>query len=244
MLAESIELADDYWSAEFGCDRLHLRPDAPHVQHHAGGLSDYAGAFFIVLDAAPVVSVPSVLLNAVAPRADQFVAEAIRDVEALRRLLAPGTVTKVIGPALLNYADRSCFVPTDPEDTRELLPRDEASFLVMRAACPPEEWEAKDFSLGSQPTFGAFTANGELVAIANIRVWADRIAHISVVARPGFRGQGFGTRAVAVATGRALDIGLLPQYRVLESNAPSRRVARKLGFQSYGWTGAARLAQA
>jgi RimJ/RimL family protein N-acetyltransferase len=213
------------------------------VQHHTGELANSSGAFILVLDSPALVSVPRTIVSAVALRADQFIDQAIRDVDALSRLLVPATVTRVIGPARLNYVDRSCFVPMPTGNTRELMPRDEAPFLAMRAACPPDEWEPKEFSLGLQPTFGTFGANGELVAVAGTRVWAEPIAHISVVARPGFRDQGFGTRAVAAATSRALDIGLLPQYRVLESNAQSRRVAHKLGFQSYGWTVSVRLAQ-
>ena len=242
MLRESIEIADDYWSAEFGCDRVHLRPDAPRVQPHAGGLSDYPGVFIAILDAAPLVSVPSVLVSAIQPRAENFTADTIRDEEALRRLLAPATVTRLVGPALLNYADRSCFVDAHTERARELLPGDDGEFTAMRAACPPDEWQPKDFSLGSELTFGAFALNDALASVANIEVWDKRIAHISVVTRPDFRGQGFGSRAVAVATRRALDIGLLPQYRVLESNKPSRQIARKLGFRGYGRTVAVRLA--
>ena len=134
MLAESIEIADEYWAAYFGCDREHLRPRAARVQQHAGGLTDYFGAYVLVLDAAPVVSVPSTILSAVAPRADQFVAEAIRDREALCRLLVPGMVTKVVGPALLEYADRSCFVPTRTDDTRELAPQDDPSRTHRKAS--------------------------------------------------------------------------------------------------------------
>jgi len=243
MLSESTEIVDEYWASDFGCERVHLRPRAPRLQQHSGRLSAYSGAFILVVDAAPLVSIPSALLSAVTPRATQFVAEAIQDADALRRLLVPGTVTKIIGPALLNYADRSCVALSGTENTRELGPQDDAAFQALRAACPPEEWEPKDFSPGSQPTFGAFATDGALVAISDMEVWADRIAHISVVTNPAFRGRGFGTRAVAAAIDRALDSGLLPQYRVLEDNVSSRSVARKLGFQSYGWTLAARLAQ-
>lgn len=242
MLAESIDIADQYWSAEFGCDQEQLRPVLPRVQEHSGRLCGYSGVFVLVAQAAPLVSVPKPLLSAVAPRAIQFVPQAIRDAETLRELVAPGSVTRVIGPALLNYADRSCFVAVDTTGARELAPRDEGQFLAMREACPSDEWEPKEFSLGSPPVFGAFATGGELVAVANMRVWAERIAHISVVTRPSFRGMGFGTRVVAAVTDRALELGLLPQYRVLESNGASRRVARKLGFFSYGYTVAARLA--
>jgi len=244
MLRESVAIADEYWAAEFGCARQHIRPRTPRLQQHAGGLSDYSGVFILVLDAAPLVSVPGALLSAVAPRADQFAAEAIRDPESLRRLLFPGSVTAVVGPALLNYADHSSFLPAPMEGARELTPQDAAAILALRAACLSEEWEAKGFSIDSQPTFGAFAPDGALMALANIRVWADRIAHLGVVTRPGGRNRGFGTRAVSAAVRHALGIGLLPQYRVLEHNVASRRVAQKLGFQSYGWTVAARLAPA
>jgi GNAT superfamily N-acetyltransferase len=241
VLPQSIAIADEYWAGDLGCDRAELRPKTPRVQCHSGGLSDYSGVFVFLLDAAPVVSVPPALLDAIAPRADQFVAAIARDPAALPSLLSPAAVTLVIGPALLNYADRSSFVGIELTDTRELTPRDEPAFDELKAACLPEDWEPKGFSLESPFSFGAFSSDGVLQAIASIRVWAERIAHISVVARPASRKLGFGTRAVAAATERALQQGLLPQYRVLEHNLASRRIAQKLGYHGYGCTLAARL---
>lgn len=243
MRAESIRVADEYWAEELGCDPAQLRPRAPRVQAHAGRLADYAGAFIIVFDAAPIVSVPSAIVGEVAARSQQIRAQTLSDFGVASRLLAPATATTLIGPALLEYADRSSFVPASAADVRELTLEDEPAFLDMQAACPPDELEPKGFALDSAPMFGAFAPDGRLAAVSNIHDWAGRIAHISVLTRPSFRGLGFGPRAVSVATSRALELGLLPQYRVLSSNKASRRVARKLGFRSYGWTVAVRLAQ-
>jgi GNAT superfamily N-acetyltransferase len=240
----SIAIADEYWAADFGCDLAALRPSAPRVQQHAGRLSGYAGASILTLTAAALVSVPGSLLDAVALRAEQFVEAAVRDPERLRRLLSPGVVTKLIGPALLHYADRSCFVPIASEDTRQLTTADGSAFRDLEAACLANDWEPKGFSLDSEASFGAFAPGGELMAVAGIEVWAGRIAHLSVVAHPGSRNRGFGSRAVAAATERAIEMGLLPQYRVLEDNVASRGIAHKLGFQGYGYSMAARLAQA
>jgi RimJ/RimL family protein N-acetyltransferase len=111
----------------------------------------------------------------------------------------------------------------------------------LKAACSAEEWDPKEFSIEQGASFGAFAENGELKAIAAIEPWDQQLAHIGVVTHPVARNQGYATRAVALATEFALDAGLLPQYRVLERNLASRRVAAKLGFRAYGWTMAARL---
>ena len=103
MLTENIEIADAYWASEFGCARACLRPQVPYVQQHSGRLSDYCGAFVLVLDSAPLISVPNVLLSSIGPRATEFVAQAVQSPEVLRRLLLPGNVTKIVGPAFLNY---------------------------------------------------------------------------------------------------------------------------------------------
>jgi GNAT superfamily N-acetyltransferase len=242
VLNTSIDVADEYWAADFGCEREQLRPSGPLVKEHAGGLSDYAGASILVLGASPLISVPSALFATVAARAAQLATAAVRDPAALQRLLLPGSVTRVIGPALLNYADGSCSTPAGFTGGRELSASDASAFLNLKAACPADDWEAKGFALDAQPTFGAFASDGKLMALATFAVWANRIAHLVVVARPEARNRGFGTRAVAAATQRALELGLLPQYRVLEPNVASRRIAAKLGFQPYGYTVAARLA--
>jgi GNAT superfamily N-acetyltransferase len=240
MSPESTEIADDYWARELGCARTELRPGAPRVRAHAGGLTGYNGSFVLVLDAAPLVSVPPEILPIVAARADQFAPASVADAGALRRLLSPSNVTRVIGPAYIHYADPSSLGRVPPGDARALTPLDAGPFRDLRAACAPEDWDPKDFALEPQCTFAAFDADGSLAAVANFRIWDGGIAHISVIAHPERRGRGHATRAVAATMEAAVRAGLVPQYRVLAENAASLRVAEKLGFRRYGWSVAAR----
>jgi predicted GNAT family acetyltransferase len=80
-----------------------------------------------------------------------------------------------------------------------------------------------------------------LAVVAGYEVWGGSIAHISVIVRPGFRGRGFARAAVAHVAARAVEAGLLPQYRTLESNRASIRIAKSLGFEPYAQSMAIRL---
>jgi predicted GNAT family acetyltransferase len=84
------------------------------------------------------------------------------------------------------------------------------------------------------PASGVYHGN-ELVALAGYEVWGEMIAHIAVVTHPAFRGRGFGRCAVAHVARAALAAGLIPQYRTLESNLASIRVAESLGFSLYAY---------
>lgn len=241
MLPESRRIADTYWAADLGCEVEALRPSKPRVQPHVGARSGYDGAFILVLGAAPVVSVPPALLASVAPRSAEFRADAVADPEQLRALLPRPGPKRMIGPAHLYYADRSCFRPASAPSARPLAPLDEAAFQALRAASPAGDWEPKEFALEPGFIHGAFDPVGDLLAVANFRVWGERIAHLGVLTRPDVRGQGHGTSVVASLGRAALQSGYLLQYRVLASNAPSMEIARKLGFHHHGWSMAVRF---
>ena len=238
---ETLEMVDEYWARDLGCTRGDLRPRVPRLQPHAGGLEGYPGVFVLILDgSAPVVSVPSNLERLLSPRTARFTPAAVSSPDGVRSLLEPTEVARVVGPAQLNYADAASFRPGDRAHARELELADRADFEALQAACDPVDWDLKGFAPDTKRTFGAF--RGELLAVADFEVWAERIAHLSVVAHPHVRGQGYGLRAVAAAATCALESDLLLQYRALRDNRASLRVAAKLGFQSYGWSIAARFA--
>jgi predicted GNAT family acetyltransferase len=94
--------------------------------------------------------------------------------------------------------------------------------------------------VGECPASGVF-AGGDLVALAGYEVLGSTIAHISVITHPAFRGRGFGRSTVSHLARVALAAGLVPQYRTLESNRASIRVAESLGFVHYASSVAVRL---
>jgi RimJ/RimL family protein N-acetyltransferase len=81
----------------------------------------------------------------------------------------------------------------------------------------------------------------ELAALASYQLWDEQIAHIAVVARPASRGRGYATAAVSRLTEIVFERWFVPQYRTLESNAPSMALARRLGFVHYATSLAVRL---
>lgn len=241
MLLESRSIADAWWAADLGCEAAALRPTEPRVQPVAGRHADYNGAFILVLDGAPIVSVPPPLLAIVSPRSAEFRADVVADPKRLHPLLPGSDPTRMVGPAHLYYADQTCFRSTLAPPARPLAPVDEAAFESLKAACESGDWEPKEFALEADRTHGTFDPAGELLAVANFRVWGENIAHLSVLTRPEARGKGHGTSAVASVAFHALQSGYLLQYRVLAWNAPSIRIAQKLGFHHYGWSMAARF---
>jgi GNAT superfamily N-acetyltransferase len=70
----------------------------------------------------------------------------------------------------------------------------------LRGACDPEEWEHGGHALDDGPAAGVFV-DGRLTALAGYTRWGGRLAHLSVVTHPAWRGHGFARAAVAhVAT--------------------------------------------
>jgi GNAT superfamily N-acetyltransferase len=144
----------------------------------------------------------------------------------------------VIGPAFIGYAE-TVSAPAPAHHLRSLSVSDAAAIESLRANCDPTEWDHGGSSR-DHVCSGVFES-GELGALAGYEVWGGTIAHIAVVTHPKFRGRGFGRSAVAHLAQRALDVGLLPQYRTLESNAPSMRIAGSLGFERYATSVAVRI---
>jgi ribosomal protein S18 acetylase RimI-like enzyme len=147
---------------------------------------------------------------------------------------APGPVSAgVVGPALIGYA------AAVSRPARAIEPGDAAALHALQASCAAAEWEHGGGSI-DRPSSGVFAA-GRLVAVASYEVWGGVIAHLSIVTHPGYRNRAFGRSAVAHLAERAIAAGLLPQYRTLESNGASVRVAEALGFCRYATSMAVRL---
>jgi hypothetical protein len=84
-----------------------------------------------------------------------------------------------------------------------------------------------------------------LPSLAGYEVWGGVVAHISVITHPAFRRPRVRAQRSRAPGRRCLGCkGLVPQYRTLESNRPSMRIAESLGFVHYASSVAVRLKRA
>jgi GNAT superfamily N-acetyltransferase len=226
-------IATKYWASHLGCSIEEIFSQPLRILTHAADLADYDGVFALFRGSAAVVSLPPQRQTPLRHLLDGYT-DAISP-QLLATKFAP-VAERVIGPAFLGYAAK---VTAPAHAIRELGPVDAAAVQSLEQACPPEEWEHGG-SAGAQPASGIF-ADDRLAACASYEGWGGLIAHISVVTHPAYRNRGYGRSTVAHVARRALAAGLLPQYRTLETNGPSLRIARSLGFQSFARSLAVRL---
>ena len=229
----TVSIASAYWATDLGCSPDELFVEPFRIVTHGAELADYCGVFALFRDGNVTASVPpdradtlrallSSLPNGFSP--DSF-ASALSSVSSA-----------VIGPAYIAYAE-AATQPVHP--VRALVPEDAPALKVLQQSCDATEWEHGGSAI-EHPCSAVFLG-GRIVALAGYEIWGGSIAHISIVTHPDFRNRGFGSSAVAHLAGRAIAAGLLPQYRTLQSNRPSIRVAELLGFHSYATSTAVRL---
>ena len=221
-----------YWASHLGCPTEVLFAEPLHIITHGVELADYSGIFALFRGKAATVSFPPGCIESF----DQLMpAQPATPTSFADAFGASGYV--VVGPAYIGYAE-DIRLPAYP--VRSLTLHDASAVSTLRAACAEIEWEHGGSLVGEQPSSGVFVGD-QLVALAGYDVWAGIVAHISVITHPAFRARGFGCSAVAHVAQRALSARLIPQYRTLESNLASIRIADSLGFCHYATSVAVRL---
>jgi predicted GNAT family acetyltransferase len=180
-----------------------------------------------------IASVPPAYVEHTRRLAETWTPETIRDRAAMAITLGKSSGV-VLGPAFIGYCDHA-VQPAPAGEVRLLsetrLP-DADAIASLRAACSPAEWEQGGGSTEHGAAVGVF-AGGVLAALASYEIWGDRLAHIAIVADPQYRGRSYARTAVAALTAHVLEHGLIAQYRTLESNTPSMRIASSLGIVPY-----------
>jgi GNAT superfamily N-acetyltransferase len=229
----AISIASDYWASFFNCPVAELFTSPIRVSLHGPELEGYWGAYALFRDGKAMVSIP--------PGSDEFLAESLADPA---RLFSPVGFAEAfaplsaftIGSAYLGYAP---LIHALGSSARALSESDTPALGHLKDECDATEWDHGGSSI-EHPCSGVF-ADGQLASLAGYETWGGTIAHISIITHPDFRGHGYARDAVAHLANRALASGLLPQYRTLESNAPSIRVAQAVGFSHYASSVAVRL---
>lgn len=234
MLGETVvAVADRYWADDLGCAPEDLFSRPLRVITHGGGMEGYRGVFALFREGAVIVSVPPGFGEKVRIMLDGF-PDGISPEN-----FAPAfesMAARVIGPAFIGYCLQE---PGEVKAARTLVAEDAPLLDELENACDETEWEHGGGPI-TNPSSGVIV-EGKLVALAGYETWGGTIAHISVITRADQRGRGFGRSAVAHLTRRALAEGLVPQYRTLEGNVASVRVAEELGFERYATSVAVRF---
>ena len=234
MLDDSvIAIANRYWASHLGCAPEDLFSEPLRILNHSPDLADYDGVFALFRGGGATVSLPPNRADAIRPLLTGLGKDCSSD--ALAEALQP-VAEKIIGPAYIGYC-----AEVDPpmHPARALNPEGKPALQALQQVCNATEWEHGGSST-ENPCSGAF-ADGKLVALAGYEIWGGTIAHISVITHPDYRDRGFARSAVAHLAARALEAGLLPQYRTLEANYASIRISESLGFQPYARSLAARF---
>jgi GNAT superfamily N-acetyltransferase len=229
---QSLTVANKFWSSHLGVDSDSLFSTPLQLVEHGTDLANYNGIFALFTNSAAIISFP----------ADRFAELSAR--------IPPSPFTpadfahtfeshglRVIGPAYIGYANA---VPSPIHNVRSLTKVNVPAVSSLRAACNDTEWEHGGSTIVDQATSGLII-DSELVALASYEVWKLSIAHISVITHPAHRGHGYGRSVVSHNANLALAAGLIPQYRTLESNAPSVEIANRLGFAQFATSVAVRL---
>lgn len=148
---------------------------------------------------------------------------------------------RVIGPAFIGYADASSYRSDGSGARAHILDGASERLAIdeLRAAVSAVEWEHGGAEK-AEAYAGVFDG-ARLAALASYERWGERIAHISVVARPAHRSRGYGRAAVDALASAAVARGLVAQYRTLIANAPSMAIARHLGFERWAVSLAVRI---
>lgn len=136
-----------------------------------------------------------------------------------------------VGTATIAYADIGAL--RESSDTNFARVANTHEVNAVMSSCT--ESEQAESGLANMPVlFAAQSADGEAGAIAGYEAWNANIAQMGVLAAPNLRGQGLAFSAAQEAAHKAIEAGLVPQWRCRIGNQSSYRLGQRLGFHEMG----------
>ncbi len=228
MNAESQRAVDEFWARDLGmtsaafADSRGLRLTTQRL---------YSGLQLFRQDERLLVAAPPWMVRSIEDVAKGLAPNDLFSAKWLQQFCGPNT-EKILGPAEVNYADRSSFRYSGGLWGRKLLPGDSRAYAALVNALDSKEAEESGVAVDGFPAFGAFS-NGVLYAVASYSVWEPSIAHIVVASHPDHRRRGFASAAVQSLAEEAFGRGLILQWRALSTNRNSLALAERLGFRHY-----------
>ena len=133
-----------------------------------------------------------------------------------------------LGPAALFHPPAGFRV--DDARTVEEAPVDEVRSLFEEM--PADELDESGLLEAKGTLFVSRSSTGAVAAACAYRRWPNDVAHLGVVTHPAHRRQGHGRLVATGALHRAIEEGLLPQWRARP--LASQALARSLGLEQMG----------
>lgn len=147
-----------------------------------------------------------------------------------RDALQEDGVTAFLGPARLDYLDRSAFRPVDGVEV-EQVDKNDPGVAALLAATGDDAHESGIAGITS-PAF-VVRVDDEIVSVSGYNLWLRSTAHMCLLSHPDHRGRGWAGAVASAATQHALAARLLPQWRARIT--PSHRIAGRLGYEPIGY---------
>lgn len=223
MRHQSRVFVDESWADLFGIEP-HALWSGVTVRAH-GTLGDYAGLFVAWRGEGVHVSVPASRSSEIA---ESLAAQGIRDLQTPEfwSAYARSIDLDVIGPSTHHYLDE------DPGMSAAVVRIEASDAHGMRQSVPAHEWEESGFADDAQVCFG-FSADGHLVAAANLTSYAEAPRDVGVLVVPDARGQRLVDEVGRAAASYAVSRHGLARWRARTSNLASLGAAHRLGFEPW-----------
>lgn len=223
MRHQSRVFVDESWAALFGIEPHALWSGVTVRPHRT--LGDYAGLVVAWRGGGVHVSAPASRSSEIA---ESLAAQGIRDLQTPEfwSECARSIGKEVIGPSTHHYLDE------DPGTSAAVVRIEAPDVLPMRRAVSAHEWEESGFDDDAQVWFG-FSADGHLVAAANLTSYAEAPRDVGVLVVPDARGHRLVDEVGRTAAAYAVSRHGLARWRARTTNRASLGAARRLGFEPW-----------
>lgn len=137
---------------------------------------------------------------------------------------------RLIGKALLGYADESTFTPAPA--AHKVRPADLSAVEQALSHCDADDRD--ESGLSEMSAWFVAEEEGVPVAAAGYEGWPGGVVHCGVAVGSRYRGRGLGQSVASAAVGHALAGHAVAQWRSRDTNATSTRLGERLGFVQVG----------
>lgn len=221
---ESWRRVDDFWDGVFGEGSSGEGAGGTVVVAHGESLRNYAGVYCVLRHRTALVSAPPHLLRAVTESHPSV--ETVMDAQWWSDRMKGWSV---LGPSVHSFLDRTDLPAEARGET--VTQAGQGHLQQLRERVTEAEWAESGFGGDDIAKAWVVREDDRALAASNLTPFGNVPADVGVLADPAVRRRGFATVAAATAARHAVEWHGIARWRALAANAPSRRLAAKLGFE-------------